>query len=81
MDLKKNYWLKTIKISLNTSIELSKILKDHKSPLISESGIDTPENIKFIFEKTKIYNYLIGESLLKSDSIASKMKQFAQLRL
>ena len=35
--------LKTLKISLNTSLELYKILRAHKNPIISESGIDSPE--------------------------------------
>ena len=40
--------LKTLETSLNTSIKLSKILNDHKSPLISESGFDAVETINFI---------------------------------
>ena len=33
--------LKTLEVSLNTSVKLSKILNSHKSPLICESGIYT----------------------------------------
>ena len=73
--------LNTLKISLNTSIELSKILYPHKNSLICESGIHSPENIKFIIDNAKIYNFLIGESLLKSDDIALKLKQFTQISL
>ena len=73
--------LKTLEISLNTSIKLSKILNSHKNPLICESGIHSPENIKFIVENVKIYNFLIGESLLKSKDIGSKLKQFTQISL
>ena len=56
--------LKTLEISLSTSIKLSKILNSHKNPLICESGIRSPKDIKFILENSKIHNFLIGESLL-----------------
>ena len=73
--------LKTLEVSLNTSVKLSKILNSHKNPLICESGIHSTENIKFIVENAEIYNFLIGESLLKSDDIGSKLKQFTQITL
>ena len=73
--------LKTLKISLNTTLDLAKILSSHENPLISESGISSNENIKFILKNTKIYNFLIGESLLKSDDIGSKLKKFTQISL
>ena len=73
--------LKTLEISLNTSVKLSKILNSHKNPLVCESGINSAENIKFIVENTEIYNFLIGESLLKNEDIGSKLKEFSQIRL
>ena len=73
--------LNTLEVSLNTSIKLSKILNSHKNPLICESGIHSTENIKFIIDNAGIYNFLIGESLLKSQSIGSKLKQFTQISL
>ena len=73
--------LKTLEISLNTSIKLSKILNPHKNPLICESGIHSIKEIKFIIEKAKIHNFLIGESLLRSKDISSKLKEFAQITL
>ena len=71
--------LKTLEISLNTSVKLSKILDSHKNPLICESGIQSPKDIKFILENAKIYNFLIGESLLKSHDIGLKLTQFTQI--
>ena len=71
--------LKTLKISLDTSVKLSKILSSHKNPLISESGIVSAENVKFIIENAKIHNFLIGESLLKSQNISSKIKELSQV--
>ena len=73
--------LKTLEISLNTSVKLSKILNSHKNPLICESGIHSIQEIKFIIENAKIHNFLIGESLLRSKDIASKLKEFAQITL
>ena len=73
--------LKTLEISLNTSVKLSKILNSHKNPLVCESGINSAQNIKFIIENTEIYNFLIGESLLKNEDIGSKLKEFSQIRL
>jgi len=73
--------LKTLEISLNTSVKLSKILNSHKNPLICESGIHSIEEIKFIIENAKIHNFLIGESLLRSKDIASKLREFAQITL
>ena len=73
--------LKTLEISLNTSINLSKILYSHRNPLICESGIHSSENIKFILRNSKIYNFLIGESLLRSVDIGSKLREFTQITL
>ena len=73
--------LKTLDISLNTSVELSKILRPHKNPLISESGINSEKEIKFIIEKAKINNFLIGESLLKSHDIGSKLSGLTRITL
>ena len=73
--------LKTLKTSLETSVKLSKILNSHKNPLVCESGINSTENIKFIIKNAKIYNFLIGESLLKSKNISLKMKEFTQITL
>jgi len=73
--------LKTLNTSLDTSITLSKILNDHKNPLVCESGIHSAEEVNFIIKKTKIHNFLIGESLLVSSDIASKLKEFTQINL
>ena len=73
--------LKNLEISLNTSVNLSKILNSHKNPLVCESGIHSHKEIKFIIENANIYNFLIGESLLKSQDIGSKLKEFTQITL
>ena len=54
-------------------------LKEHKGPIISESGIKNEADAKYIYEKTGIKNFLIGESLLKSDNPADLIKKFKQI--
>jgi indole-3-glycerol phosphate synthase len=65
--------LKTLETSLDTTVNLFRILKEHENPLVCESGINTSNEIKFIIEKTKIRNFLIGESLLTSEDIPLKL--------
>jgi len=67
--------LKTLDISINNTISIFEILKDHKGPLISESGIKDENDARYIFENSGIKNFLIGESLLKSDNPAALMKK------
>ena len=71
--------LKTLDVSINNTISIFEILKNHKSPLISESGIKDEKDAKYIYEKTGIKNFLIGESLLKSDNTGELMKKFTQI--
>ena len=71
--------LKTLDVSINNTVSIFEILKNHKDPLISESGIKDEKDAKYIYEKTGIKNFLIGESLLKSDNTAGLMKKFTQI--
>ena len=71
--------LKTLDISINNTISIFEILKNHKGPLISESGIKDENDAKYIYEKTGIKNFLIGESLLNSDNPKALMKKFTQI--
>tara|TARA_B100001123_G_scaffold443003_1_gene587910 strand:- start:773 stop:1576 length:804 start_codon:yes stop_codon:yes gene_type:complete len=73
--------LQTLKVSIDTTIELSKILEAHKNPLVCESGINSTEDIEYVIENVGIYNFLIGESLLKSKNIASKLRELSQISL
>ena len=73
--------LKTLETSLSTSVDLSKILSSNKLSLICESGIHSEEDIKFIIKNAKIYSFLIGESLLKSNNMGEKLKRFTQITL
>ena len=58
--------LKTLKTDLNTTYDIYNVLSNHSSPLISESGIKTKEELLSLENKTKIKTFLIGESLLKN---------------
>jgi len=58
--------LKTLKTDLNTTYDIYNVLSDHASPLISESGIKTKEELLSLENKTEIKTFLIGESLLKN---------------
>ena len=57
--------LKTLKTDINTTFDIYDVLVDHPSPLISESGIKTKEELLELSNKTSIKTFLIGESLLK----------------
>ena len=68
--------LKSLDVDLNNSINLNKNLTNDFI-LIAESGIKTPNDIK-TFNEGSIYNFLIGESLLKSEN---KEKKIGELLL
>ena len=71
--------LKTLDVSLDNTLEIYKTVQYHQGPIISESGIKDEKDAKYIYEKTGIKNFLIGESLLKSDNTAELMKRFIQI--
>ena len=58
--------LKTLKTDLNTTYDIYNVLCNHSSPLFSESGIKTKEELLSLENKTEIKTFLIGESLLKN---------------
>ncbi|MBH90895.1 MAG: indole-3-glycerol phosphate synthase [Candidatus Marinimicrobia bacterium] len=57
--------LKTLETDIRTTLELYKILNNHTGPIVCESGIKSERDVEEILKKTKIKNFLIGESLLK----------------
>ena len=71
--------LKTLSVSINNTISIFEVVKTHKGPLLSESGIKDEKDAKYIYEKTGIKNFLIGESLLKSDKPGELMKRLIQI--
>ena len=70
--------LENFSVSLDTTIN---IYKEFESALknkivISESGFHSNEEIKKVKYETGINNFLIGESLIKSDSITECFQNF-----
>ena len=66
-------------ISVIIGIYIFDVVKDHKSPIISESGIKNENDAKYIYDRTGIKNFLIGESLLSSDNPAALIKKIIQI--
>ena len=58
--------LKTLKTDINTTYDIYDVVKNHKGPLISESGIRNKDELLELKNKTSINTFLIGESLLKN---------------
>ena len=58
--------LKTLETDINTTFDICDILSNHKGPLVSESGIQTKDDLLQIAKKTGVKTFLIGESLLKN---------------
>ena len=71
--------LKTLDVSIDNTISIFEAVKAHKGPLLSESGIKNEKDARYIYEKTGIKNFLIGESLLKSDKPSELMKRLIQI--
>ena len=71
--------LKTLDVSINNTLSIFDTVKSHKGPLLSESGIKNEKDAKYIYEKTGIKNFLIGESLLKSDNPGGLMRKLIQI--
>ena len=74
--------LKTLKTDIKTTYDLHKILINHSGPLICESGIKSEKEVEEVVKKTKINNFLIGESLLKDlDKNSSLLKRIVQINV
>ena len=59
--------LEVIKLPETASAnDIYDVVKNHKGPLISESGIKNKEELLDLKNKTSINTFLIGESLLKN---------------
>ncbi len=71
--------LKTLEISIKNTISIFETIKNHQGPIISESGIKNEKDVKYIYDKTGIKNFLIGESLLNSDNPAALIKRITQI--
>ncbi len=73
--------LKTLEVSIDTSVKIAEILKSHENPIVSESGFHSAEEVNFVIKNCNVKNFLIGESLLTSDDIGAKLKNFTEISL
>ena len=71
--------LKTLDVSIKNTVSIFETIKSHKGPILSESGIKNANDAKYIYDKTGIKNFLIGESLLKSNNPEELMKKLIQI--
>jgi indole-3-glycerol phosphate synthase len=69
--------LRTFKTDLGTTLRMAELVEDRKV-LVSESGIDTYGDIKRL-EEAGVQAVLVGESLMRSDDIAGKIRQMFNL--
>ena len=60
---------------------MQKKLISHKGPLVSESGIKNKIDAQYIYDKTGIKNFLIGESLLASNETEKLIKEILSITL
>ena len=73
--------LKTLKTDIKTTYDLHKNLFSHAGPIVCESGIKSEKEVEEIIKKTKINNFLIGESLLKDlNKNQSLLKRIVQIK-
>ena len=71
--------LKTLNVSIKNTVSIFETIKGHKGPILSESGIKNENDAKYIYDKTGIKNFLIGESLLNSNNPEELMKRLIQI--
>ena len=68
--------LKNLSIDINNTINLIKNIPN-EFIVVAESGIKTKKDIN-IYNKLGVYNFLIGESLLKAQNIELKIKELLE---
>ena len=73
--------LKTLNISLDNSVKIQKKLTSHKGPLISESGIKNRKDAQYIYDKTGIKNFLVGESILANEEPSKLIHDLLSINL
>ena len=66
--------LESFKTNLNTTAELARLIPSG-TLVISESGINTAQDIRFITDRVKVHGFLIGETLMKSADRAAKISE------
>ena len=67
--------LETFETKIETTVNIFQKFNLENRTVICESGINTKNDIDFVMQKTGINSFLVGESLIKSDSISDKIKE------
>ncbi len=62
--------LKTFEVSLNTTVELAKLVPEDRL-LVAESGIFTPGDIRFLRDEAGAKAFLVGESLMRQPDVTA----------
>lgn len=65
--------LKTFEVNIETTLNLIKLIP-HDVTVVSESGINNPDEIKKLLDKG-VKGFLIGTSILKSSNIGEKLRE------
>ena len=73
--------LKSLQVSLDNSVKIQKKITSHKGPIVSESGIKNKKDAQYIYDRTGIKNFLIGESLLASGETEKLIKDILSINL
>ncbi len=69
--------LKTFDVSLEVTLRLAEMVDSHRM-IISESGIFTHEDLQMLQSKCGINSFLIGESLMRQENVASATRQLIE---
>jgi indole-3-glycerol phosphate synthase len=67
--------LGTLKIDLNTTKEILERNKIHDKPVVTESGIKTPADLRFL-RQCGAKAFLIGSSIMLTENIEEKVREF-----
>jgi indole-3-glycerol phosphate synthase len=69
--------LATLKIDLTTTKNILKKVDNHSKVVVSESGIKTVEDLRFLRE-CGVAAFLIGSSIMLTDNIEEKVREFVE---
>jgi indole-3-glycerol phosphate synthase len=69
--------LTTLKINLDTTKKILEKHKNHRRTIVSESGITTPKDLKFL-RSVGASAFLVGSSIMLADNVEEKVREFVE---